>query len=75
MEWETVMPNFIMFALLYVIVGWLIVKTKCVDGIVSRNEEAGSFTPTVVAWMALILIAPVLILIGTVMALLKLITK
>jgi hypothetical protein len=64
-----------MFALLYVIVGWLIVKTKCVDGIVSRNEEAGSFTLTVVAWMALILIAPVLILIGTVMALLKLITK
>ena len=67
------MVKFLIFALMYVIIGWIISRSKVVERSMLKHYGNGMSSIPVVVWMNFILLGPILFLIGLVLGIVKLI--
>ena len=67
------MAKFLIFALVYVIIGWIISRSKVVERSMLKHYGNDMSSIPVVAWIVFILLGPILFLIGMVMGVVELV--
>ena len=67
------MVKFLIFALMYVIIGWIISRSKVVERSMLKHYGNGMSSIPVLEWIVFILLGPILFLIGMVLGIAKLI--
>ena len=67
------MVKFLIFALVYVIIGWIISRSKVVERSMLKHYGNGMSSIPVLEWIVFILLGPILFLIGMVLGIAKLI--